>query len=667
MGRTATNGRSKQRPYKNRILRAFVGALLAAPLFFLASPAHAQTPTTVTGCIVDPNGIKYTGGSFTVNLVGNGGTQPSVNGVPISGSFGPSALDVNGCVPAIGLYANSVITPAGTKWQFTINNPGANPPVGFGPVSFTAPPITIAGATQSVTTQLTAAALVLLQVGSAGGGVTSLNAETGAITLTSAGHTVTITTPSAHVINLEVAGGGSACTGTSGQLLWMNGAACVGLAGSTALVTGGVTLAPPATGPVLILVGAPDSSDIERWNVTGGTPAASINHNGGLNVAPPATGVAGTFTGAPDGSDVIDVGINTAGANGINITASVGATGFAVNMNAGGLAANLNSLDTNGANGATGYFTTAKETDSAGSGAEALGGSPSAVVTGTNVAGDQAVGENPEALDSSTGGAAALVASVLTNIQCTARSVNCWSIEISANAGVPGVNNAALEIDSQAGQIAIDQAPTDPDFFGLATIQAITLTAAFNDSTSSPGTAGFALTSTGTATLWAAVAAPSDLCPTGTTGNLALVGTNCALVDSSGDALNGDLFLRDTGIQSAHATLIVSGGTNSNDVLCVVASMTSPTSCPVTANIRVPTGGGATLMGKSVTLAGGATLPSGQTETINGSVTDFNGSTGTSGQVATPGAGGQFVWAAPSVSRFLDDRSRNSRFCEITR
>ena len=51
-----------------------------------------------------------------------------------------------------------------------------------------------------------------------------------------------------------------------------------------------------------------------------------------------------------------------------------------------------------------------------------------------------------------------------------------------------------------------------------------------------------------------------------------------------------------------------------------------------------------------MTLAGGATLPSGQTETINGSVTDFNGSTGTSGQVATPGAGGQFVWAAPSVS-----------------
>ncbi len=41
------------------------------------------------------------------------------------------------------------------------------------------------------------------------GGVTTLNGESGAVTLTSSGNTVTITTPSAHVINLEAVGDGT--------------------------------------------------------------------------------------------------------------------------------------------------------------------------------------------------------------------------------------------------------------------------------------------------------------------------------------------------------------------------------------------------------------------------------------------------------------------------
>lgn len=52
----------------------------------------------------------------------------------------------------------------------------------------------------------------LLPASGGGGGVTSLNAETGALTLTSAGGTVTITTPTASTINLEAAGGSGTVT-----------------------------------------------------------------------------------------------------------------------------------------------------------------------------------------------------------------------------------------------------------------------------------------------------------------------------------------------------------------------------------------------------------------------------------------------------------------------
>jgi len=203
--------------------------LLCAALCGFTLTAHAQNPTIVTGCITDPNGIKYSGGSFQVQLVPTGGGQPSVNGIPISGSMGPSPLDANGCLPPIALYPNSVITPSGTKWQFTISNPGAPPPVGFGPVAFTAPPITIFGATQNITAQLDAVALILLQVGAAGAGVKSLNTETGNLTLTSTGGTITITNTSATTIDLETAAGAGTCAvpgGANNPLLYDTGTGC---------------------------------------------------------------------------------------------------------------------------------------------------------------------------------------------------------------------------------------------------------------------------------------------------------------------------------------------------------------------------------------------------------------------------------------------------------
>lgn len=66
-----------------------------------------------------------------------------------------------------------------------------------------------------------------IHIPDSGGGVTSFNGETGAITLTSAGGTVAITTPTASTINLETSGGTgitwNEVTTTSVSLLANNG------------------------------------------------------------------------------------------------------------------------------------------------------------------------------------------------------------------------------------------------------------------------------------------------------------------------------------------------------------------------------------------------------------------------------------------------------------
>lgn len=144
--------------------------LLGAVFLFLALPARGQTQTQVSGCITDPNSFPYAGGQVLINLVPTGGPAPTVNNGPIQGTFGPTPLDSNGCFQA-SLWPNGAISPAGTKWQFTVSNPGAQPPVGFGPVSFAAAPITIVGATQSVTAALTAAAVKLWNNSSGGSSV----------------------------------------------------------------------------------------------------------------------------------------------------------------------------------------------------------------------------------------------------------------------------------------------------------------------------------------------------------------------------------------------------------------------------------------------------------------------------------------------------------------
>lgn len=145
--------------------------LVALFLFALLTAAAASAQkTTVTATIVDPNGIPYANGSVTAQLVPAGVSNPTVGGNAINGTVGPAATDDNGHF-SMDLFCNTTggacttaISPAGTKWQFTVCNPGVPSPLGFGNQCFTPAAITITGTTQDVSTQMNAVAPVLTRL-----------------------------------------------------------------------------------------------------------------------------------------------------------------------------------------------------------------------------------------------------------------------------------------------------------------------------------------------------------------------------------------------------------------------------------------------------------------------------------------------------------------------
>ena len=146
--------------------------LLVAALALLAARADAQTKTTVTATIVDPSGIPYANGSVTATLTPAGVSNPTVGGAAIGGFVGPAVTDNNGHF-SMDLFCNSAgggcspISPANTKWQFTVCNPGVPSPLGFGNQCFTPAAITITGATQDVSTQMNAVAPLLTRLAGA--------------------------------------------------------------------------------------------------------------------------------------------------------------------------------------------------------------------------------------------------------------------------------------------------------------------------------------------------------------------------------------------------------------------------------------------------------------------------------------------------------------------
>jgi hypothetical protein len=136
-----------------RVLTGF--ALLLAVLF--ARPAAAQTQTTVSGTVTDPNGIPYAGARLAITLVSPGGPSPSLTPCnnPQSGcqiqNPSPVTLDATGSF-VTPLWANGSILPASTTYNFCVTiSPGVAPPFGTGPQSYCVNSITVSGATQTIT------------------------------------------------------------------------------------------------------------------------------------------------------------------------------------------------------------------------------------------------------------------------------------------------------------------------------------------------------------------------------------------------------------------------------------------------------------------------------------------------------------------------------------
>ena len=173
------------------VLRLAIASLLLG----WAALGFAQF-TTVTGTVTDPNGLAYSGGTIAPILVSTG--SPTLNGLAYTPPVQPAGLNSAGSF-TMQLAANTVLLPGGSQWKFSVCSALATvqPAVGKGSVCFTAGPITITGASQSITATLTTAALALSNNAAAPplylntGTPTAFGNECAAITTDSSGNSIT--------------------------------------------------------------------------------------------------------------------------------------------------------------------------------------------------------------------------------------------------------------------------------------------------------------------------------------------------------------------------------------------------------------------------------------------------------------------------------------------
>lgn len=145
-----------------RLLRNVLAFLL------VSLPAVAQF-TTVTGTVTDPNGVPYSNGTIAPVLVNNSGQSVTLNGFAYTPPTQATGLDTSGKF-VLNLPANGNLSPGGTTWNFWVCSAvgTVNPSIGTGSQCFTlSSPLTIAGASQDISTQLQAAALALTKGGAA--------------------------------------------------------------------------------------------------------------------------------------------------------------------------------------------------------------------------------------------------------------------------------------------------------------------------------------------------------------------------------------------------------------------------------------------------------------------------------------------------------------------
>jgi len=138
-------------------------------LLLFSSLTFAQF-TTVTGTVVDPNGLPYALGTITPLLVLAGGT-PTLNAIPYIQPTQATGLDGTGHF-TVQLADNTALQPPGSTWNFMVCSAGGTiqPAGGRGPVCFSlSAPITISGSSQDISTQLSSAAVALSNITGGGG------------------------------------------------------------------------------------------------------------------------------------------------------------------------------------------------------------------------------------------------------------------------------------------------------------------------------------------------------------------------------------------------------------------------------------------------------------------------------------------------------------------
>ncbi len=149
--------------------KIFAIALVFSGAFLFASTVRAQNFIAITATVTDPNGIPYGNGTMSAVLTPGSPGGWTLGGQPYSGRVGPVTLDSAGKFTA-NFGNNSVILPAGTKWQITVNSNqgGIAPPFGTGAQTFTV--IMTLNSTQDISTTLNAAAPKLTNFSGAGTG-----------------------------------------------------------------------------------------------------------------------------------------------------------------------------------------------------------------------------------------------------------------------------------------------------------------------------------------------------------------------------------------------------------------------------------------------------------------------------------------------------------------
>jgi hypothetical protein len=172
-------------------------------LLMLGGLTRAQY-TTVSGTIVDANGVPYGGAKISAQLTTPGATITVTNQatctsagagvapcqIPILGTVGPTTADATGTFN-LRVPDNTKILPASTQWVFTVTiAPGVAPPFGTGPQAIgpsSSSSITISGASQNIGSMLSALAPALTVVIAGGGNVTAAGSLANGDVITGAG------------------------------------------------------------------------------------------------------------------------------------------------------------------------------------------------------------------------------------------------------------------------------------------------------------------------------------------------------------------------------------------------------------------------------------------------------------------------------------------------